>query len=162
MEKCPCGSEKSYTECCEPFLTGAGTPQTAEALMRARYTAFTKSRVDFILDTIHPEKKELHDEKTLRNWSQKSEWISLKILGTEKGGESDSEGQVEFIATYRRKEKKETHHEIASFKNIDGKWFFHDGQPPTPVQYVRENEKVGRNDPCPCGSGKKYKKCCSK
>ncbi|HJZ13258.1 MAG TPA: SEC-C metal-binding domain-containing protein [Acidobacteriota bacterium] len=25
---------------------------------------------------------------------------------------------------------------------------------------VRNGEKVGRNDPCPCGSGKKYKKCC--
>jgi preprotein translocase subunit SecA len=24
---------------------------------------------------------------------------------------------------------------------------------------VREEDKVGRNDPCPCGSGKKYKKC---
>ncbi len=34
----------------------------------------------------------------------------------------------------------------------------------TPIQqpYVRENPKVGRNDPCPCGSGKKYKKCCGK
>lgn len=28
--------------------------------------------------------------------------------------------------------------------------------------FVREEEKVGRNDPCPCGSGKKYKKCCGK
>ena len=26
---------------------------------------------------------------------------------------------------------------------------------------VRQGEKVGRNDPCPCGSGKKYKKCCA-
>jgi uncharacterized protein YecA (UPF0149 family) len=26
--------------------------------------------------------------------------------------------------------------------------------------YRREKPKVGRNDPCPCGSGKKYKKCC--
>ena len=26
--------------------------------------------------------------------------------------------------------------------------------------YLRENKKIGRNDPCPCGSGKKYKKCC--
>ena len=25
---------------------------------------------------------------------------------------------------------------------------------------VREGDKIGRNDPCPCGSGKKYKKCC--
>jgi preprotein translocase subunit SecA len=29
-----------------------------------------------------------------------------------------------------------------------------------PKQVVRSGEKVGRNDPCPCGSGKKYKKCC--
>ena len=28
--------------------------------------------------------------------------------------------------------------------------------------FVRENPKIGRNDPCPCGSGKKYKKCCGK
>jgi preprotein translocase subunit SecA len=35
------------------------------------------------------------------------------------------------------------------------------GAPPTrPQTMVRKTEKVGRNDPCPCGSGKKYKKCC--
>jgi hypothetical protein len=28
--------------------------------------------------------------------------------------------------------------------------------------FVREQPKIGRNDPCPCGSGKKYKKCCLK
>lgn len=28
--------------------------------------------------------------------------------------------------------------------------------------FVREEPRVGRNDPCPCGSGKKYKKCCMK
>ena len=27
---------------------------------------------------------------------------------------------------------------------------------------VREEPKIGRNDPCPCGSGKKYKNCCGK
>ena len=33
-----------------------------------------------------------------------------------------------------------------------------------PVQqpYVRATAKIGRNDPCPCGSGKKYKKCCGR
>jgi uncharacterized protein YecA (UPF0149 family) len=30
--------------------------------------------------------------------------------------------------------------------------------PPAPIE--SEEPKVGRNDPCPCGSGKKYKKCC--
>ena len=35
-----------------------------------------------------------------------------------------------------------------------------DGAPPPKKKPVRrDNQKVGRNDPCPCGSGKKYKKC---
>lgn len=162
MEKCPCGLDKLFSECCEPLINNAETAQTAEALMRARYSAFVKSKIDFILNTIHPEKKAQHDERTLRNWAQKSEWISIEILRTEKGEISDTEGEVEFIAKYRRKGKKEAHHEIAFFKKDEGKWLFYDGQAPTPEQYVRENSKVGRNDPCPCGSGKKYKKCCSK
>jgi SEC-C motif-containing protein len=41
----------------------------------------------------------------------------------------------------------------------EGIWYFHDGElkkaPP-----VKHGPKIGRNDPCPCGSGKKYKKCC--
>jgi len=32
----------------------------------------------------------------------------------------------------------------------------------TPKTVVRKGEKVGRNDPCPCGSGLKYKKCCGR
>lgn len=31
-----------------------------------------------------------------------------------------------------------------------------------PETFVREAPKVGRNDPCPCGSGKKFKKCCGR
>ncbi len=162
MEKCPCGSGKSFSTCCEPIITGTESAQTAVELMRARYSAFVTSKIEFILDTIHPEKKAQHDERTLRSWAEKSQWLSIEILRTEKGGPSDTEGQVEFIARYRRKEKKEAHHEIASFKKNDNRWFFYDGEAPNPEQYVREQAKVGRNDPCPCGSGKKFKKCCSK
>jgi preprotein translocase subunit SecA len=32
----------------------------------------------------------------------------------------------------------------------------------TPLPGMRPEEKPGRNDPCPCGSGLKYKKCCGK
>jgi uncharacterized protein YecA (UPF0149 family) len=32
--------------------------------------------------------------------------------------------------------------------------------PPTPVQMRRVPPRVGRNEPCPCGSGKKFKRCC--
>jgi len=36
------------------------------------------------------------------------------------------------------------------------------GQSATPETFVRQERKVGRNEPCPCGSGKKYKQCCGK
>ncbi len=37
-----------------------------------------------------------------------------------------------------------------------------DDQPslPPPIEPIETDQKTGRNDPCPCGSGKKYKKCC--
>lgn len=47
----------------------------------------------------------------------------------------------------------------------DSKWYCrpcHDGYPievVKPVPFVRL-DKTGRNEPCPCGSGKKFKKCC--
>jgi preprotein translocase subunit SecA len=33
---------------------------------------------------------------------------------------------------------------------------------PPPVESIRGEAKPKRNDPCPCGSGKKYKQCCGK
>ena len=55
--------------------------------------------------------------------------------------------------------KKVAHHELSTFIREDDKWHFDDG---AIVQGTikREGDKVGRNDPCPCGSGKKHKKCC--
>ncbi|MDQ5980957.1 MAG: motif domain protein, partial [Verrucomicrobiota bacterium] len=50
--------------------------------------------------------------------------------------------------------------EIALFGRDEGRWVY-TGQVDEPGKTVRrETPKVGRNDPCPCGSGKKYKKCC--
>jgi len=160
MGNCPCGSEKTFQDCCEPIITGQRSAQTPEELMRSRYTAFAKSEITHILNTIHPDKKNLHDEKTIRNWSQKSEWLGLEIIETEKGGAEDSVGYVEFMAHFRQKGTKERHHEVAEFRKVNDAWYFFDGNAPTPKQFVRSSPKVGRNDPCPCGSGKKYKKCC--
>ena len=33
---------------------------------------------------------------------------------------------------------------------------------PAPTTFVRASPKTGRNDPCPCGSGRKFKHCCGK
>jgi SEC-C motif-containing protein len=160
MEDCPCGSGKTYNECCEPLITNKKKAETAEALMRSRYTAFVKAEIDYVLQTIHPEKRDQHDTKTIASWATKSDWTRFELRDTIAGGMDDDQGQVEFIAHYRRKGVKEIHHELAQFKKVEGEWFFYDGEAPRLTQFVRETPKVGRNEPCPCGSGKKYKKCC--
>ena len=86
----------------------------------------------------------------------------LEIVETTEGGPDDDTGTVEFIAKFKQNGQEIKHHELASFEKIDGKWIFMDGEVPKPKQVIRETQKVGRNEPCPCGSGKKFKKCCGK
>ncbi|GHV88834.1 UPF0225 protein [Spirochaetia bacterium] len=162
MKTCPCGSGRPYAECCEPYITGAQQPPTAEALMRARYSAYAEHAVDYIINTcIKGEGKQEIDRKSTQDWSEKSEWLGLKILSVTKGAADDTEGTVEFEAAYTRNGLKDTHHETARFKKVDGQWFYDDGEI-VPVTIVRTGPKIGRNDPCPCGSGKKYKHCCGR
>ena len=161
-DKCPCGSGKTYGECCEPYITGKAKAPTAEALMRARYTAYVVHNIDFIINTCETGEKIAEiDRKATEDWSNKSTWHGLKILRTEKGGTEDEEGFVEFEATYTQKGIRDIHHEIGGFKKINGEWLYSEGLL-RPTTVVREGRKIGRNEPCPCGSGKKYKQCCGK
>jgi SEC-C motif-containing protein len=100
------------------------------------------------------------DRKGTSAWSRKLDWQRLEVRNTEKGGPDDSAGTVEFLARYRKDSKAFDHHEIAEFVREDDRWYFKDGHAPQPVQAIRQGPKIGRNDPCSCGSGKKYKKCC--
>ncbi len=161
-DKCPCGSGKTYGECCQPLISGKAKAATAEALMRARYTSYVVHAIDFIINTCEKGEKIAEiDRKATEDWSNKSSWQGLKILRTENGKENDEEGVVEFEATYSQKGVRDVHHEIAAFKKIDGEWLYTEGMM-RPTTVVRETRKVGRNEPCPCGSGKKYKNCCGK
>ena len=162
MDLCPCGSEKAYEECCQPLISGERQAETAEALMRSRYTAHAKKEFDYIFDTTHPDSRDENDRKGTAAWSRKLEWQWLKIQDVANGGPDDDTGTVEFIARYRKNGKAFDHHELAEFIKADDRWYFKDGQPPATEQVVRQGPKVGRNDPCPCGSGKKYKKCCGR
>ncbi len=160
---CPCGSGKSYGDCCEGIIKGTSKALTAEALMRARYTAYEKQEIDFIINSCEEGEKIAEiDRKATEEWSKTSKWHGLKILRTEKGTENDEEGVVEFEATYTdRKGLRDIHHEVGYFKKINGDWMYSVGSV-KPMTVVREGAKIGRNDPCPCGSGKKYKKCCGR
>ena len=158
---CPCRSQRSYSDCCEPVITSARPAETAEELMRGRYSAYAKGVIEFIISSTHPDRRSECDEKAIRAWSANSDWTEFEIVSAEGGRAGDNEGKVEFIARFTEDRMKKTLHETGSFKRMDdGCWYYVDGAVHPPKPFVRQDGKVNRNDPCPCGSGKKYKKCC--
>lgn len=158
-ESCPCGSGRDYAACCQPIIKGEARAQSAEALMRSRYSAYAKGEIAWIMQSCV--RDENIDEEATRRWSEGAEWKGLRIVRTEKGGPADGEGVVEFVASYVMDGLKDEHHETAHFIREDGRWVYDSGTVKT-ATVVRESPKVGRNDPCPCGSGKKYKQCCGR
>lgn len=126
--------------------------------MRSRYTAFTRADVDYIEKTTDPAHRSTFDRAGTTEWAKQSTWLGLQIVASEAGEKNDKRGMVEFIASYEFNGQKQDHHERSEFKKRDGEWFFVDGK--LVQQPFRAELKVGRNDPCTCGSGKKYKKCC--
>jgi SEC-C motif-containing protein len=160
-ENCPCASGKTYADCCEPLHLGRARPQTAAQLMRAHYTAYATANVDFLHDTSGPRVQKEFDPANTKSWSQSATWTGLEVVKETLGGPADDTGVVEFIAHYTVKDKPFDHHEIAKFEKHNGAWVFMDGRILGTDPIRRETPKVGRNDPCPCGSGKKFKKCCA-
>ncbi len=156
---CPCSSQKEFDTCCQPILEGSAA-QTAEELMRARYTAYTQVNMDFIKATHDPSTIKKTNMNENQSWAEQTDWSGLEILSTEKGLADDDWGKVEFRAHYSSKDNSGVHHEVSEFNRKNGKWFFTEGKAPESFQIVNTEPKVGRNDPCTCGSGKKFKKCC--
>ena len=147
--ECPCGSTKSYRECCEPYLQGVKVATSALDLMRSRYCAYTTANGKYLVDTTDEENRYEGDAELIVNHAATITWIKLEILSSD----TDS---VEFKAYYQNREDKSyhLHHEKSTFTFKDGRCFYHSGK--------LFKDEIKRNEPCPCGSGKKYKKCCFK
>jgi len=160
MKNCPCGSGRAYSACCELYIRGKAKAPTAEALMRSRYSAYVEHEIDYIINTCVRRGEEDIDYKSTSDWSRQSKWLGLKIISTAKGGITDNEGTVEFEATYEKDGLRDIHHETGKFKKEKDEWLYVEGRI-SPTTIVRSAPKTGRNDPCPCGSGKKYKHCCA-
>ena len=130
--------------------------------MRSRYSAFVAANIDYIMDTHDPDTVDGVDRDSTLEWAKQADWKSLEILETEAGGKDDAFGRVDFCATYELKGTKVEHRESATFRKAGDQWLFVDGEQIAGPPVKREGPKIGRNDPCSCGSGKKYKKCCGK
>ena len=162
---CPCGSGKTYAECCRKIVEGGEEATTPEALVRARYSAYATRNFPFLVETTLPAKRtpEVTAEELARR-TDGVEWLRLDILDS--GREPDSEGMerecVDYRAYYRIGSATMQIGERSFFQRVDGKLYYSDGAQLRPAPMRRATAKVGRNDPCPCGSGKKYKKCCGR
>jgi SEC-C motif-containing protein len=157
---CPCESTLPFSECCGPLLAGEQTAATAEALMRSRYTAYTRAALSYLLETWHSSSRpEAIDVDAIPHW------CGLKIIATEQGQSDDNQGKVEFAATALANDRLVVLRERSRFVREAGRWWYLDGEflreeQPATAAVPAATTKVGRNDPCPCGSGRKFKKCC--
>jgi len=160
MQSCPCGSGLAFAECCEPIIRGDKIADSAEALMRSRYSAYVSKDIGYLGESLHPSSRRDWDEAATRRWAEGSEWLGLEVVRSEPSEDNADEALVEFIASFREGGQLHKHHELAHFVRDQGRWYYQDGSAPKPQTVRLATPKVGRNDPCPCGSGKKYKKCC--
>jgi SEC-C motif-containing protein len=121
---CPCGSAMLYIACCGPFLDHAQQPDTAEALMRSRYSAYVRARADYLLRTWHestrPDRLDFSD-------AGKTTWLGLKVVRTEAGGPDDLQGIVDVIARYKVAGKAYRMVETSRFIREKGYWLYLDG-----------------------------------
>jgi SEC-C motif-containing protein len=130
---------------------------TALALMRSRYTAYVRGAIDHVVDTHDAATRSQIDRAGAERWSRDTEWGGLDIVATERGGEADGEGIVEFVARGVTRGVPFAQRERSRFRRVDGRWYYVDGD--IIREPVRRDATPGRNDPCPCGSGLKYKRC---
>ena len=122
LSKCPCNSTKNYEECCQIIHKNPKNAQTAEQLMRARYSAFVFHQIDFIYNTFHPNTRRYQNKIDIQNWATESKWMQLEIV-------KSTNNTVEFRAHYLDMNNNvQIHHEKSNFKQLQNVWFYYDGK----------------------------------
>jgi len=140
--KCYCDSNKEYENCCKPFLDEGKLAPTVLELMRSRYSAFATSNAVYLISTsLHVKENE---ESELNNYFQEVDWLKLDVV-------KSSKDKVEYKAYFMMNNTIDLLHEKSTFVYKEDRWLYDSGEIVT--------SKIERNMSCPCGSGKKYKKC---
>ena len=143
---CICGNDKDFNECCGAIINGEKKANTPEELMRSRYSAYVRGDGRYLVLSTIEENRYEDDAELIEEFSSSNEWLKLDVLASK-------DTTVEFKAYYKEGEAIKVLHEKSNFILKDGTWYYTDG--------TLFNSKVERNEICPCGSGKKFKKCCA-
>lgn len=114
---CPCCSTQIYADCCGRFLQLGAYPQTAEQVMRSRYTAYTQRNIAHLRKTWHPDTcPELNETQ-----ADTTQWLSLEVVKVKPGLKKSI---VEFKAYYQEEDKEVCLHEVSIFKKIKNRWVY--------------------------------------
>lgn len=140
--KCYCDSNRDYKKCCQPFLDEGKIASTALELMRSRYSAFATSNAVYLMATSLHVKE--HEEQELNAYFNEVRWLKLEVVDA-------SDTVVEYKAYFMMQDRIELLHERSRFVHKGGRLLYDSGDILA--------SKIERNMPCPCGSGKKYKRC---
>ena len=154
-KSCPCGYPAQYKNCCGQYIENDSTPDTAEQLMRSRFSAFALAEYDYLLATTAEAKKRVEALRQLERSNEGCRWLSLEIISKQAGELSDGDGLVEFVAMYFQDGKVASMHEVSSFKKVNNGWLYIDGFQKSTAEPIEQS----LNAPCFCGSGKKFKRC---
>src|SRR6185503_5419995 len=125
-QTCPCGSSRAFADCCEPVIKGQRESETAEELMRARYSAFATGAIEFIVATTHSSTRPEVNIPDITEWSQTSTWRGLQIIETR--DVADNKTLVSFEAQFTQRGKDVNHRELSLFEREAGKWRFVTGE----------------------------------
>ena len=161
---CFCSSGIDYTQCCAPVIQQHNA-QSPEQLMRSRFSAYCSHDVAYLERTWHPSQRAQNRAADILEFAQSVHFVKLEIRQAPRERPAafvlptleypaEQIGYVEFVASFIAQDRLQHLHEISRFVQENGVWFYLDGSilPSTA-------EKLGRNDPCPCHSGLKYKAC---
>lgn len=122
---CPCGTGLSFSKCCEGYIRGKCFPDTAEALMRSRYTAYVIGNVPYLIETRHPDFRRSTEVADITAWIKAvTSWDKLEVLMTEKGQPSDILGFVAFNVFFHQQGHEEAMFEYSRFSKFQGRWVY--------------------------------------
>jgi SEC-C motif-containing protein len=158
---CPCGSERAYTQCCQPIIMATTPANSPEQLMRSRYTAYATKQAEYIYLTYAHSSQNENSVDDIAQWAAQTTWLKLIIHSAsdhKKDLANNDHAQVDFSAFYQLQGKIWQMREKSNFIIEDGVWRYLDGE----VSDSDALNKPKRNEVCFCGSEKKFKQCCAK
>jgi len=120
---CPCGRTATYADCCGRLHAGEPAPD-AEALMRARYSAFALSLHEYLLASWHASTRPASIEADAPGMR----WLGLEVRRHER--QDEDHATVEFVARFKEGGRATRLHERSRFVREDGRWFYIDGIDP--------------------------------